>query len=235
MTPNIDRAQILSLTELRYVLFDAVGTLLRVQPSVAEIYHAVGSRHGSRLTTDDIGQRFADAFHRHQDRGATSESRERERWRSIVQEVLHDISHAGDDPFEELWEAFSSPEHWVLYDDVADVWTELQRRGYVLGIASNFDQRLPRLCQGLPPLDTVKHLFVSSRVGFPKPCPEFFRHVERELSAEPSQLLLIGDNRTHDYEGALAAGWQALHLCRDGSAAGLPAMSSLRCLLGLLS
>lgn len=203
---------------VRFVLFDAVGTLIHVQPSVAEVYWVVGSRHGSQLTVEQIRERFGESFARHQDGGPTHEAHERERWRTIVAEVLHDIPHAGDQPFEELWTAFARPEQWSLFDDVAAIWTELQRRGLILGIASNFDLRLLPICRAFRPLRSAAHCFVSSQIGFPKPHREFYRGVEQALNAEPAEILLVGDSVVQDVEGALSAGWQALHLDREGAA-----------------
>ena len=223
-----------SAMQARFILFDAVGTLIHVRPSVAEIYLAVGSRFGTRLTREQIRQRFAASLIRLHDGGPTDEFRERERWRAIVADVLHDIPHAGDRSFEELWEAFARPEQWSLFDDVAVVWSELQRRGLILGIASNFDLRLQPLCRTFPPLDSAAYCFVSSQIGFPKPHPEFYRSVERELNAKPAEILLVGDSIMHDVNGARSAGWHAVHLNRRADVTGERSIASLTGLLDLL-
>lgn len=218
----------------RFVLFDAVGTLLHVQPSVAEIYLNVGRRFGSKLTTEEIRQRFDDVFTKLHDGGPTDEPRERERWRAIVAAVLHDISQAGEAPFEELWALFGCRQQWALFDDVVETWSQLQSREFTLGIASNFDRRLLTLCRSFPPLDSAEHVFISSEIGFPKPHPDFYRRVERELKARPEQILLVGDSVTNDVEGARAAGWQAVHLDRKSVATGPSTIASLRELIQLL-
>ena len=41
------------------ILFDAVGTLLRPQPSVAEAYRAAGLRYGTQLSLVDVAASFA--------------------------------------------------------------------------------------------------------------------------------------------------------------------------------
>jgi putative hydrolase of the HAD superfamily len=204
-----------SACDVRIILFDAVGTLIHVRPSVAEVYRRVGLRYGSQLTAEQIGRRFRESLARHQNGGRTNEPRERQRWRTIVAEVLDDIPQAGDHPFEELWDAFRQPEQWSLYNDVAEVWEELRCRGRVLGIASNFDSRLRTICQGLPLLRDAENIFISSEIGFPKPHPQFFHGVQRALRAEPREILLVGDSVEYDVEGALSAGWQAYHLDRQ--------------------
>ena len=218
----------------RFVLFDAVGTLLHVHPSVAEIYLNVGQRYGSQLTTDEIRQRFDEVFSRLHDGGPTDESRERERWRAIVSAVLHDVSADGDAPFEDLWALFGCRQQWALFDDVAEVWSQLQSREFTLGIASNFDRRLLALCESFPPLNGAEHIFISSEIGYPKPHPEFFRRVEQSLQARPEQILLVGDSVANDVEGPRAAGWQAVHLDRKCVAAVPSTIASLHELLNLL-
>jgi putative hydrolase of the HAD superfamily len=213
--------------QVRFVMFDAVGTLIRVQPSVAEVYWNVATRFGSKLTVEQIKDRFETSFARHQDGGPTCEERERERWQAIVSDVLRDISQFKEQVFEELWTAFARPEQWALFEEVPKVWKELRRRGLVLGIASNFDQRLRTICRGMPPLHDASHCFISSEIGFPKPRLEFFRHAECVLNAKPEEILLVGDSLMHDVEGARSAGWQALHVDRDGDQNGLDSIQTL--------
>lgn len=203
---------------IRYVLLDAVGTLIHVRPSVADVYWQVGNRHGSQLTVNDIRARFEIALARQTDGGAASEVRERERWRTIVSKVLCDLPHAGDLPFQELWERFAQPAQWSLFPDVDLVWRQLKSRGFKVGIASNFDSRLRSIREALPPLHSADCCFISSEVGFPKPHPEFYRRVEQALGVRSSEILLVGDHLTHDVEGARLAGWQAVHLDRNRTA-----------------
>lgn len=209
--------------EIQCVLFDAVGTLIYPQPSVAEVYRAVALAHGSSLSEAQICERFRRAF-RHQetiDAGpngyVTDETRELRRWQAIVADALHDVRDTAA-AFEELWRHFSLPESWRLYDDVADSWQKLAETGLRLGIASNFDGRLHGVCRGLPPLDSCRDIFVSSELDIRKPAADFFRRVEERLQLAPRQIVLVGDDLTNDYHAARQAGWQAVFLDRFGEA-----------------
>ena len=195
---------------IRVVLFDAVGTLIRPAPPVAEVYHRAGLRHGSQLDKEQIAQRFRSAFARHNDGGATDEARERQRWQSIVADVFEDVANARDGLFAALWRHFADSRHWSLLDDVRPAWQALRRRGLSIGIASNFDQRLEAICREIEPLKQADCVFYSSQIGFPKPRLEFFRRVEQQLALAPHQILLIGDDRENDGEGARRAGWHSL-------------------------
>lgn len=199
----------------RAVLFDAVGTLIYPDPPVAEVYHRAGQKLGSKRTPDEIAQRFRAAIKKHHQGGATSEEQERARWARIVYDVMDDLDDPDRRLLNELWRHFGSAANWRLYDDVAPVWRELTRQGYLLGIASNFDGRLRTICRGHPPLDGCEHLLVSSEVGFPKPTPRFYRRVEEQLGLWPEQILLIGDDYDADVAGLQSAGWKTMWLRRD--------------------
>ena len=200
---------------VRAVLFDAVGTLVHPEPSVAMTYRRVGSRLGSSLPVGEVDARFRSAFARQEqlDRQShglrTDEERERKRWRAIVAEVLSEVDDQGQ-AFDTLWDHFGRAEHWRVDPDAATVWAQLTARGLMLGLASNFDRRLEQICRDLKPLDTTAHVFSSSSVGWRKPSIEFFRAIEARLNLAPDQLLLVGDDWENDYCAAQAAGWHTI-------------------------
>lgn len=200
---------------IRAILFDAVGTLIYPNPPPAEVYHREGQKIGSSYSVDEVASRFRAAIQRHHQGGATSEELERERWRKIVYDVIDDVKDPYGSLINTLWDHFGSPPSWHLFDDVAPAWQELTSRGYLIGIASNFDGRLRSICRSHPPLDECRHIFASSEVGFPKPEPAFYRAVEEQLALRPEQILLIGDDQEADVIGPTAAGWQARWLRRD--------------------
>lgn len=201
--------------DVRAILFDAVGTLIYPDPPVAEAYFRAGQKLGSKWTREDIAQRFPAAIKKHHQGNTTSEEFERERWERIVYDVIDDVEDPGRILLDELWRHFGAAASWRLYDDVAPTWLELARRGYVLGIASNFDSRLRTICRDLPPLDACPHLFVSSEIGFPKPELRFYRAVEYDLGLASEQILLVGDDFGPDIAGPRAAGWQTMWLRRE--------------------
>jgi putative hydrolase of the HAD superfamily len=203
------------LDGVRWVLFDAVGTLMFPDPPVADVYHATARRFGSELSIDDIRERFSSVLSR-TFRGdvPTSEATERERWRGIVGQVISDIPADVDAVFEELWGHFAEAQHWRLYDDVAPALNELRERGFSLGIASNFDGRLKRIVGGHLPLANCSAVFASSDVGYSKPDARFFRTIEARLGVQPVEIALVGDDEVCDVQAATAVGWRAIHLDR---------------------
>jgi putative hydrolase of the HAD superfamily len=208
---------ITDLRDVRAILFDAVGTVMTPEPSVAQAYHAAGRRHGSELSRDEVSRRFSAEFRRTRtSTDATNECRERENWRQIVANVFTDVVHT-ESLFDELWEHFAVPAHWRLFDDVQECWQQLAGRGLILGIASNFDERLVGICQAHPPLNECDHVFWSAQMGIRKPNLEFFKRVAERLQLEPAQLLLIGDDLHNDYWGAKTANWRSLLINRKSA------------------
>jgi putative hydrolase of the HAD superfamily len=198
------------------VFFDAVGTLLHPEPSAPLVYAVVGRRFGSRLKEATIIARFRAAFRRQEELDyagglRTDEAREAARWRAIVAEVLDDVADT-EACFQELYAHFARANSWCCTPETAEVLNALSARGHVLGIASNFDRRLRGLVDNLPSLTPIRHLVISSEIGWRKPASAFFTAMCRKVEATAEQILYVGDDPTNDYEGARAAGLRAVLL-----------------------
>jgi putative hydrolase of the HAD superfamily len=217
----------------RCILFDAVGTLIDADPPVAQAYHDVGCRYGSQISPAEVRQRFLTAFAKHtSDDGLASAERERWRWQRVIADVFPEQPAAHEKILDELWAHFASPSAWRLFDDAAPTIDELQARGYRLGVASNFDERLVSVCRGHASLAELE-LFWSSDIGYSKPHPLFFARVSERLGLAPQEILLVGDDVAADFRGAKRAGWRAVHL--DRSADGSPHADVCQSLTELLT
>lgn len=207
--------------DVRAVFFDAVGTLIQPHPPATEVYLAVGRRFGSQRTLADIGRRFSHAFREEEARDQangwrTSEARELDRWRRIVATVLDDATDAAA-CFTALYEHFAQFAGWRCDPDAAGTLDELARRGFQLGLASNFDSRLRRVVAGLPALALLTHLVISSEVGWRKPAAAFYATLCQQANRPPEHILLVGDDLRNDYDGARSAGLAAVLLDPHGS------------------
>lgn len=195
---------------IRAVFFDAVGTLIEPWPSAIEVYEEMGRRHGSSLARSEIASRFRSAFRREDDidrqaHWQTSEEREQRRWRHIVAAVLDDVKD-GEACFRALWQHFARPEAWHCLEGADPVLAELERRGYTLGMASNFDSRLRSVAGGLMELRPVRSLIISSESGWRKPAAQFFERVVNAARVSAEEVLFVGDDPLNDGEGSRAAG-----------------------------
>jgi putative hydrolase of the HAD superfamily len=210
---------------IQLILFDAVGTLIEPDPPVEVAYHNAASlgRGGTHLTPEMIRYRFKDFLQEatrvqmaeHQ--GRTSEEYELNRWSRVVRGVLELDAVRGEIIFTKLWQHFGEPWHWKLFPDVEPTITELRRRGYRVGIASNFDQRLLNVCRGHAGLADIEPIFVSSQVGWSKPAPQFYRQIESATNLAPEKILLVGDDWENDVVAPQELGWQARWLDRSGT------------------
>ena len=129
------------------MFFDAVGTLLFPFPGAPAIYAETAHRYGLTLTPAEVRDRFIAAYRVEEDADVatgwvTSEERERQRWRTIVTQTLLGVS----DPeacYRYLFDHFAQPTAWQVAPDAADVLSPaFTRRGLVLGLGSNYDERL---------------------------------------------------------------------------------------------
>ncbi|MEW4487713.1 HAD-IA family hydrolase [Thalassoglobus sp. JC818] len=196
---------------IRWIAFDAVGTLIFADPGVAETYTRIGNRFGADLSTEIVRSRFQKAFAEHQRTFSTNEDHELNFWKRVVGEVLGPVENA-DDCFNELYRHFSLPESWRLADHAAEVISVLQSEGVGVAIASNFDRRLHTALDGHPVLCDIDVRLISSEIGWRKPSQQFFEALVDRCECAPDQILMVGDDFANDYTGARNAGLQAVHL-----------------------
>ena len=209
------------LSGIRAIILDAVGTLIHPDPPAPLVYAQVGKRCGTRYDADAVKTRFLRAFEQEEqtDRRLgwrTSEAREIERWRHIVANVLDDVSNP-EDCFQALFEHFGRPEAWRCEPDTGKVLTDLTQRGFVLGMASNYDSRLHKVMAGKPELRPIEHVIISSEVGWRKPAPEFFTAIWRIVELPADQILYVGDDLINDVQGAQSAGLHAVWFAPNGT------------------
>jgi putative hydrolase of the HAD superfamily len=224
---------------IRGIVLDAVGTLIKPAPSVAEAYTAAARRQDVVLDPDDVRARFERHFEDadvHAEHGAfsTDEATERRRWRKIVGGVLPEVPDA-DRAFDELWDHFSHPDSWRCYPDAAPALRGLTQRGISVCIGSNFDRRLRGVLAGLTELKPwMGSLVISSEVGYRKPHPHFFQAACSHLGLPPEHVLCVGDDIENDVHGAIRAGLSGLLLDRNaGQGTPLPCVPDLTALVAL--
>src|SRR5262245_1396062 len=151
---------------VRAVFFDAVGTLLHPRVPPSQTYVAAALRCGAAIPEPLVRLRFASAFEA-QERFdedhvyRVDEARERDRWRQIVAASLPEVDDI-DACFRELWDHFSKPDAWVVHSQAAEVIGKLRSRHLILGIASNFDNRLRGVLRGISELEPLHDRCVIS-------------------------------------------------------------------------
>ncbi|HMU75129.1 MAG TPA: HAD-IA family hydrolase [Elusimicrobiota bacterium] len=204
---------------VRAVFFDAGNTLLRAHPSVGHIYTRAARRHGLRLPVAWVEERFQAAWRdRHRHALPKNDNAEKLWWRKMVRRVFgaRFAPRAFDTFFNDLYGRFAHPRHWRLFDDALPTLRALRRRGFRLGIVSNWDSRLVTLSEKIGLTREVEFLLVSSLEGVAKPDPTIFERALARAGVAPHEALHVGDSLREDYLGARAAGLSALLLERHG-------------------
>lgn len=98
---------------------------------------------------------------------------------------------------------------WKLCPDVVSVLTRLANQGWRNVILFNHVPELPAVVDGVG-LGTLVDIVISSAiVGNEKPHPAIFAFA-RELSGNPKEVWMVGDNPQSDVEGARVAGIPAI-------------------------
>ena len=87
---------------------------------------------------------------------------------------------------------------------------ELKRRGFTLGVISDWDTTLPDLLAEWGLAASLDAQAVSSLVGVTKPGQALFLDALRQANAEPSESLHVGDWYALDVAGARGVGMRAL-------------------------
>jgi putative hydrolase of the HAD superfamily len=215
---------------LRAVIFDVYGTLLRVGPPPADadarwqrLFHDAFGRapHLTRLNFTVACQKVIVA--RHETARARGIPFPEILWPEIVAEVLPEFARletAAQEDF--LLRQIQTGHTTELFPEAAPALRELARRGTVLGIASNSQRYTLRelrdalKAHGLD-LDLFERdlCFWSFEHGFSKPDPHVFRILTVRLEARgirPAESLMVGDRPDHDLEPARAFGWQTWQL-----------------------
>jgi putative hydrolase of the HAD superfamily len=203
------------------IVLDAVGTLIKPVPSVAEAYTEAARRQGVELNCEEVKSRFNTNFQSDEVRGdrgihSTDEATEIWRWRRIVTKVLPEVPDP-DRAFDELWDHFGRPESWRCFPDVAPALRAIHEAGIAVCVGSNFDSRLRQVVMGLPELGwAVDALVISSEVGYRKPHPSFYQAACERLGLPGRRVLCVGDDLENDVRGAMRAGLSAVLLDRGG-------------------
>ena len=203
------------LAGAKAMFFDAVGTVLHPVRGAPAVYADAAFRYGLPGDPGAVLWRFRAAYLRQEaiDERAgwvTNEAREVERWRAIVRETL---PGAPEDCFDFLYRHFAKPEAWEVPADSPAVFDHLAGRGFVLGLASNYDSRLRSVLAGRPELDRLRsHVVISSEVGVRKPGAGFFARLADLTGCRSEEVVLVGDDLGNDYLGATTAGLRAVLL-----------------------
>jgi len=212
------------LKRLPYVFFDIGHTLITTTKTIPEIYAEAFNEYGADVTSEALMPVFRDVWQEMEQYVTPGEDRyrafkggEREWWAHFVRRVAEvgDIDVSPEPVFEKLYDIFRAPETWVLYEEVLGVLDTLRNEGWRCGVISNWDRRLTRLLDdcGLSPY--FDPIVISAVEGIEKPAERIFEIAAERAGVAPTDCVHVGDSLHFDVEGAVAAGFRAVHLTRE--------------------
>ena len=224
----------------RAVLLDAAGTLIDVVEPLGETYARIARNFGGDLAPDALAAGFRAAFHDMPPmafpglRGAALDHAERGWWRTVVRRAFGEAGGGVpefDACFDHLYACYASARAWRVFPEVPAVLAALRERGAALAVVSNFDSRLPPLLDAMGFAGSFDAVVCSGEAGAAKPDPAIFTHALAALGVEESQALHVGDSREADYDGARAAGIEALLVDRRATEDHADVITDLRGIL----
>jgi putative hydrolase of the HAD superfamily len=207
---------------LRAISFDINGTLIH-SPRLGEVYSQILGRHGIDVGPHeafDTVRRVWDEFSCRREPGkdlfASHPGGSRGFWYEFIDRVCLLLGREPASRFAkaELFQIFTGPDPWEIFEEVPEVLTALQEKGVRMVVVSNWDERLPVLLENLGLARFFDRIVYSGGVGVEKPFAEIFQHALRELSLPPQEVVHIGDRVREDVEGARGVGMQSIHLNR---------------------
>ena len=228
---------------LRAVLLDATGTLFDVARPLGDAYSELAREFGAEIDPDTMTDGFRTAFADSPPiafpdlRGADLDHAERGWWRTVVERVTREAGGVPEfDPyFDRLYAHYASAPAWRVFPEVPGVLAALRERGLRLAVVSNFDSRLPPLLDALGLAPFFDAVVCSGAVGAAKPDGAIFAHALAVLGLDAHEALHVGDSRVNDYDGARAAGIEALLVERGAPTSGAGTIRDLRGILDRLA
>ena len=211
------------LDDIEAVTLDAAGTLVEPWPSVGDVYARVAEECGiGPVSAGELNRRFEKAW-----KAKQGFDYSRIAWRKMVEQTFAGLAPLKPAFFDHLYEEFAQPRCWRVYEDVAPALESFRVRGLKLAVISNWDERLrPLLTQmGLAPYFEI--IVVSAELHVHKPNRAIFEHAAKALQTPSDRILHVGDSNEEDFEGARAAGFQAVLLEREKPNAAVSSLTDL--------
>lgn len=211
------------------VLFDALGTLVRLEPPAprlrAELERSTGVDVGAEAAERGFAAEITFYLANHM-RGGDEGGLEA--LRDDCAAVLHEaLAVAGLDRAP-VRAAMLDSLVFTAFPDVVPALRALRAGGIGAVVVSNWDRSLSGALDRAGLGDLVDGVVSSAQVGRAKPAPEPFR-AGLELAGVPADdALFVGDSPETDIQGAQAAGIRAVLVAREGGApGGIEAIASL--------
>lgn len=206
------------------VFFDVGQTLIFDDPSVPEVFARVAQRMGHNVSVRDVEPCMADVHAYYQGEYLRDgdfwcvHERAVQIWLDMYA-MMADYCGIKRDVgtlAQAVYDEYLLPQNWSIYPDVNACFQGLKRRGFSLGIVSNWAATLEDLFRKLGLLPYIDEVVASAAVGYRKPDPAIFEVAMERLGVTPEDSVHVGDLPEADGAGAAAAGIRPIIIDRNG-------------------
>jgi putative hydrolase of the HAD superfamily len=209
---------------VQVVFFDVGQTLIHDDPPVPEVFTRVARRRGHNITVRDVEPCMADVMAYYQ----SEYMRDGDFWcvheRAVqiwldMYTMMADFCDIHEDVpglAQEVYDEYLLPQNWSTYPDVNACLHGLKRRGFRLGVVSNWDASLESLFRKIGLLPYFDDIVASAAVGCRKPTAAIFEIALERMGVKASEAVHVGDLPEADGEGAASVGIRPIIIDRLG-------------------
>ena len=214
----------------RAVFFDVGNTLLRADPPVPDVFARVARRLGYGITVRDV-EPFMPEVDAYYEREYLRDGdfwcdhdRAVQLWLDMYTILANCCELDGDIPYlaQAVYDEYLNPANWSLFDDVEATLKGLKRRGFKLGIISNWDATLEQLMRSMGYLPYFDDVVASAAVGYRKPDSVVFELALERMGVDAAHAYHVGDLPEADGDGAARAGIHPIIIDRKNRFQGNP-------------
>ena len=220
--------------KLKLVTFDAMNTLFKVKPNIGKTYcDAVRHVLSQELTSQQemtVQENFFTVYKKYSKKypnfgfgKISSESF----WQNIISDSLKSTGYKfNEDDLKlvtvYLYDEYKQADKYCIFPDVFSTLSELEKRGVIMGVISNFDNRSQEILENLKLKQYFKFILCSRTEGVAKPCKDIFEKALSISNIAPDEALHIGDNYQLDYVAAKNCGINAILINRTKASINVP-------------
>lgn len=202
------------LDRKKAVFFDVGHTLITPYPSLEEVIKEILEEEGIEVPLDSLKRTaplvdayYNELYEKNEDVWASKEGAIW-LWRELYSFWMKKLG-LGERAFElgeKIYHAFGAGNKWKPFSDVIQVLEKLKREGMILGIISNWDERLSQILSEIGLSYFFNFILASAEVGAAKPDKRIFQRAIRLAGVSPQEVIHVGDHLLADIEGPLRVG-----------------------------
>lgn len=214
------------LHHYKMIYFDVGDTLITI-PAARVILHEYLLKRSLERDPEQVERQFTSSFRLfYYDRpaeleGACTPESDRAFWVKVYDHILRSLDvHrelTADDLHRcchELYDIFTAPASYELFEDVKEMLPKLRERGLRLGIVSNFAPTLVSILEAKGIASYFDPVLVSTEVGLEKPDPAIFSLALERCGLPASEVLYVGDHDRNDIWAPRQVGIDAVKIIR---------------------